>query len=165
LSKEDTRTDKSTYDSEYPFNKVTESWSGHQWQVDDTPGKERVFGRSSAGTFIEVSSDGKVAIVTVGDMKVANKAGVTLSIDENNDVKISGHNRMMVAGGAHIEVAGDAGIAVGGDTAIAAVGKVNIRAAASYLGVDGDLNINAGGRINIKAAGNITVKGAKIFLN
>jgi hypothetical protein len=165
MAKENTRSDKSTYNAQYPMNQVWETPSGHQLQVDNTPGHERIFIRHSSGTFMEMSADGKVQTFTVGDSKTTNKAGVTLTIDENNDVKISGHNRLMCSGGAHIEVAGDAGIAVGGAVALVGMGPVNIRAKSAYLGTDGDLNINAGGGINMKAAGNVTVRGANIFLN
>lgn len=165
MAKEDTRSDKSTYNSKYPYNKPSESWSGHQIQIDDTPGHERIFIRHSSGTFYEISADGKVQQMSVGDSKTYNKAGVTITVDENSDSKTEGHSRTQSGGGIHIEVAGDAGIAVGGDTAIVAMGKANIRAASAFLGVDGDLNVNAGGGINIKAKGNIKMNGAKIFLN
>jgi len=163
--KQTTRTDKSSYEAEYPFNKVFETPGGHQFQFDDTPGKERFFWRHPSGNFMEVSHDGKQHSVTVGDSKSYAKGGVTLSIDENNDVKMSGHNRIMMQGGGHIEVAGDAGIAVGGATALVAMGPVNMRASSGYMGFDGDLNVNASGGINIKAAGNMTLKAARIDLN
>lgn len=171
--KQTTRTDKSGYDAQYGYNQVFESPAGHQVQIDNTPGHERMFVRSSAGSYVEVSHDGKVIAHAVGDMKLYNKAGLSITADENGDIKISGHARLIVGGGAHIEVAGDAGIFCGGDLAASVMGKANIRASQTYLGTDGDLNLNVGGNMamNVKgtttlvSGGDTTVKGATIQLN
>lgn len=163
--KEDTRSDKSSYNAQYGYIQVIETPAGHQIQIDNTPGHERLFWRHSSGTYTEVSADGKVVNFAVGDVKNYNKAGTTFTIDENGDIKFSGHGRIMVGGGAHIEVAGDAGIFVGGDTALASMGAANIRASSAILATDGDIGINAGGAINVKAAGNINMNGATINLN
>lgn len=163
--RETTRSDETSYNAKYPMNQVMTTPAGHQIQVDNTPGHERIFIQSSGGTFMEWSADGKSQSVVVGDQKTVNKGGVTLTIDENNDVKISGHNRMMVGGGAHIEVAGDAGVMVGGNMAAAVMGALNARCKKAYVGADGDVNMNAGGNINIKAKGKFTVKASSIHLN
>jgi hypothetical protein len=171
--KQDTRSDESSYEAKYPYNHVWESWGGHQIQWDDTPGKERFFMRHSSGTYQEISSDGKNVSFTVGDSKSYNKGGVTFTVDENNDVKMTGHSRMVVGGGAHIEVAGDAGIMVGGDTAMVGMGKVNMRAKSMYMGVDGGMSMNVGGNMTMKVKGNTnmetkgthTMKGQQIQMN
>lgn len=158
MAREDTRTDESSYDAQYPYNKVWETLSGHQIQFDDTPGKERIFIRHASGTYTEISADGKVISYAVGDSKSYNKAGVTFTVDENGDIKMSGHQRIVVGGGAHIEVAGDAGVFAGGDLAAAVIGKANIRAKSMYMGTDGDMNMNVGGNLNIKAKGTVTTE-------
>lgn len=156
--REDTRTDQSSYDAKYPFNKTFETLSGHQVQFDDTPGAERLFIRHASGTYMEISADGKVINYTVGDSKSYNKAGVTFTVDENGDVKMSGHQRLLVGGGAEIEVSGDCGVFAGGDLAAAVMGKANIRAKQAYLGTDGDININSQGNMNIKVKGKTTME-------
>lgn len=163
--KQDTRTDDSTYNAQYGYIKVIETPSGHQIQYDDTPGNERFFYRHPSGTYTEISSDGKVVNFNVGDSKTYHKSGFSFTIDENGDMKISGHSRMIVGGGAHVEIAGDAGIFAGGDVAIATMGAANIRAKSAYLGTDGDLNINVGGTMNVKAAGDINMNATNIKLN
>lgn len=156
--RQSTRTDDSTYNAQYPYNQVTETPAGHQWQVDNTPGHERVFFRHSSGTYTEISSDGKVVNFSVGDSKTYGKAGWSMTIDENGDVKMTGHSRFVVGGGAHIEVAGDAGVFAGGDMAAAVMGKANIRASQAYIGTDGDMNMNVGGNMNMKVAGGTTME-------
>lgn len=165
MSRHETRSDPSTYDAQYGLIQVFETPAGHQIQLDNTPGAERMFIRHSSGSYMEMSADGKVTSFTVGDKKDYSKAGVTLTIDENNDIKISGHNRLICGGGSHVEVAGDAGVAVGGDVALVGMGKLNMRAKSVYLGSDGDININSGGQINIEASGQIIQRGQHIHLN
>lgn len=160
-----TRNDESSYDGEYPYVQVTETPAGHQWQVDNTPGSERVFFRHKKGTYIEISDDGSSVVFNVGDSKIYNKSGLTLTTDENGDIKIGGHGRLLVGGGLHGEVAGDSGLVIGGDLAIAGMGKVNVRGQSFYFGSDGSLNINVQGAINIKAGGDIKINGATIRLN
>lgn len=164
--KKDTRTDDSTYDSQYGLNHVTEYPGGYQVQIDSTPGAERMFSRHPSGSYTEISSDGKTIHFNVGDTKTYMKAGFSLTVDENGDIKISGHSRVIVGGGSHIEVAGDAGIFVGGDTAISSMGKVNVRASSVYVGSDSNININAAANMEIKAGGDINMKsGGKIYMN
>lgn len=164
-NRETTRSDKNSSKTEYGLNQVFETPSGHQIQLDNTPGNERIFIRHSSGTYMEMSADGKVTSFTVGDQKNYNKAGVTFTVDENSDVKMSGHNRIVTGGGLHSEIAGDLGAAVGGDLALVGMGKVNMRAKQVYFGSDGSLNIRCGGNLNIEADGDIVMRGAKIHLN
>jgi len=159
----ESRSDPSSNESEYPYNKVFSSWTEGVLHIDDTPGEARWFYRHSSGSYGEWSSDGKVVHFTVGDIKNYGKGGVTFTVDENNDVKISGHNRLLVGGGAHIEVAGDAGIAVGGTTALVGMGKVNVRSKFMYLSSDQDMNFNCGGNCSMKVKGTMTTEaGEKI---
>lgn len=163
--KQDTRTDESTYDAKYGYIQVMETPSGHQVHYDNTPGAERFFYRHPSGTYTEISSDGKVVNFNVGDAKTYSKAGFSFTVDENGDMKISGHSRMIVGGGAHIEVAGDAGVFAGGDVGLVGMGAVNIRAKTGYIATDGDMNMNVGGEMNVNAKGDIVMKGANIRLN
>lgn len=158
------RTDKSDI-GDYPYVQVFETSAGHEVHFDNTPGKERIYIAHSSGTYQEWSADGKVTSYTVGDSKHYGKGGVTMTIDENNDLKISGHNRILVGGGAHIEVAGDAGIAVGGDTMLMSMGNLNAHVNNIYLGAKGNMNFNISGEINMKAAGNMNLKASNINLN
>ena len=159
------RTDKSTYEAEYPFNKVFETPGGHQFQFDDTPGKERFFWRHPSGNFMEVSHDGKAHNVNVGDHKSYNKAGTTTTTDENSDSKTSGHSRSLSGGGTHSETGGDTGSFSGGDVATVIMGKNNMRCASQYCGTDGDSNENVGGAKNTKVKGQYAQNAAKISLN
>ncbi len=164
-NRETTRSDKSSYKGEYGLVQVIETPAGHQIQMDNTPGNERIFIRHSSGTYVEMSADGKVTTYAVGDQKNYNKAGVTNTVDENLDSKVSGHSRQVMGGGGHLETAGDFGAAIGGDLALVGMGKVNMRAKQIYMGSDGSMNINCQGDLNIKAGGQVKINGSQIFLN
>jgi len=164
VKKQDTRTDESSYNAEYPYNQVIETPAGHQIQIDNTPGHERIFIQHSSGTYQEISADGKVINFAVGDVKNYNKAGMTMTIDENGDFKMTGHTRMLVGGGLHAEIAGDTGIMTQA-LALALMGALNLRATNIYMASDGSMNINVAGGINIKAGGDIRINGATINLN
>jgi len=46
------------FDSKYPYNHVTVTESGHIYEMDDTPGKERIHEYHSSGTFTEIYPKG-----------------------------------------------------------------------------------------------------------
>lgn len=49
----------SSYNSKYPFNKVTSTQSGHIIEIDDTPEHERIHVYHKSGSYSEISSNGK----------------------------------------------------------------------------------------------------------
>ena len=53
--------------SKYPYNHVTETESGHVFEVDDTLGAERIHEYHRAGTFYEVQPTGDKVTKVVGD--------------------------------------------------------------------------------------------------
>ncbi len=67
--------------SEYPFNQVQETVSGHVIEQDDTPGGERVLIKHRTGAGVEMRADGSVIIsavnnkieVTGGDQTVISR--------------------------------------------------------------------------------------------
>ena len=52
--------------SQYPYNHVFESESGHVMEVDDTPDKERLLRYHKTGTFEEIHPDGQRVVKVVG---------------------------------------------------------------------------------------------------
>ena len=136
------RVNKTTYKTEYPFNRVMMTRSGHEIHWDDSPGSERIRIAHKDGTYWEISPGGKSVTYTVGSRQDYNKSGVTITVDENHDIKIAGHQRVNVGGGSKITVAGDADLVVGG-SAHTVVGG-NMRSA-----VAGDLQLAVAGSGNI----------------
>ena len=130
------------------FNRVEKTVSGHQFEVDDTVGNERIKRRHTAGTYEEWDADGGRTVVVVG---------------HNYSAHLSG-NSIVVHGACNITVAGDCNLQV----------EKSLRAEAEdiYLNSRKSMNISAGttmsletredgGGIGIVSAGeyNLTVKG------
>lgn len=101
--------------SEYPFNQVQETQSGHIIEIDDTPGGERIMIRHRTGAGVELRSDGSVLIssrnqkieVTGGDHTTIVEGEGKLIYKGNLTLQVSGDLNMNVDGNYNLNVAGD----------------------------------------------------------
>ena len=93
--------------SEYPFNQVQETISGHVIEQDDTPGGERVLIKHRTGAGVEMRADGSVVISAVN-----NKVEVT---GGDQTVIVEGHGNLVYNGNLNLKVTGDYNIDVGGN--------------------------------------------------
>lgn len=145
----DPRHPSTSYNAEYPYNRVTVTESGHMIEMDDTPGHERIRYAHRTGTYWEISPDGrKVELVVANDYRYV-KGGLTLTIDNNSDVKIAGNHRLSIGGDAHIEIAGKASVAVSGDAAIAVAGNMaTIVGGDAFNKVYGNMTTKVDGMVN-----------------
>lgn len=96
------------YKAEYPFNEVFESKSGHIFEIDDTPGNERLHKYHKSGTYEEIDKDGTVVTkivkdnytIILGDNYV-NVEGTTKICCENNaDITLLGSINNIISTGA-----------------------------------------------------------------
>ena len=102
----------SPYAAQFPYNKVQQTESGHVFELDDTPGAERVHLFHRSGSFIEFHPNGTVVYknlkdgysVTMGDhhIKVGGKCHIavdshaTLYVEGNVDVQSEGNVSVQV---------------------------------------------------------------------
>ena len=101
--------------STYPLNHVHVSESGHLFEIDDSPGAERIHQYHRTGTFVEVQPNGTRSTKVVGkdyeivisDKKVKIEGKMTVSID--------GDAKLLVKGNHYTEVGGDQYVIVYGD--------------------------------------------------
>ena len=100
--------------SQYPYNQVQETPSGHVIELDDTPGGERILIKHRTGAGVEMRADGSVIIssknqrveVTGGDQttivegegKLVYKGNLTLRVDGDFNVDVGGNYNIKVAG-------------------------------------------------------------------
>ncbi len=154
---EHNRLPRSTANTKYPYNQVIVTESGHEIHLDNTPGAERIRIAHRTGTYVEIGPDGRKVEFTVGNHHQYDKGGVTLTVDENQDVKITGHQRLLVGGGSHIEVRGDANMVVGGSSHSVVGGNLHAAVAGNmYTGVHGNLSTNVRGNHHIIVHGDTT---------
>jgi hypothetical protein len=93
--------------SQYPYNHVFESESGHIAEIDDSPNAERLFRQHTSGTFEEIHPDGSKVVKIVGDNYeiIAGKSNVSITGDVN--LTVTGNVRELIKGDYHLEVEGD----------------------------------------------------------
>lgn len=104
---------ESDYRGEYPYNKVSSSDSGHFFEMDDTPGNERVRLQHRTGTFTEIQANGQRITKVFGK-------DYYISISDNN-IEVGGNVNLTVVGSVNMDVSGDVNQIVQGDI----VQKVN----------------------------------------
>lgn len=132
----------SSFKGEYPFNKVTQTESGHIIEIDDTPGSERLHIYHRSGTFVEIDSNGSI-------IKRATGSSYEI-VDRNGKIAIAGKADVSVNGACNIYVGNDANIEVDGDT---------------NLTCHNDITAQAGGTLNLSAVEEINVTSKNININ
>jgi hypothetical protein len=100
-----------SYAAESPYNNVTATESGLLWEMDDTPGAERIHICHRTGTHIELRPDGSAKYVSKGA-----RQDVTVA---DHEIIVNGDYKITVAGGANIyvrngafEIQADKGLAI-----------------------------------------------------
>jgi hypothetical protein len=121
----------SKYATKPPYNNVTETIA-HVFEMDDTPGAERIHLNHKANTFFEIAPDGSMVTKVQGD-------NFSIYIKDNN-----------------VHVKGVCNIVVDGDTNIQVGGKVTGTAASWNL--TGDINVTG----KITASGDVVGGGISL---
>jgi hypothetical protein len=132
----------SQYNARIPYNRVTETESGHVFELDDTPGYERIHLNHKANTFFEIAPDG---------------SKVTKVVGKNYEVYLSDNN-VHVKGTCNITIDGNANLYVKGNV----VEKVNGNVTQT---VGGNFNSSVSGNYTLNVGGDIFVTGKTINLN
>jgi hypothetical protein len=128
------------YAAQFPYNKVTQTESGHIVEYDDTPGAERIHIFHRSGSFIEMHPDGKVVYKSMGN-------GFLISMADQN-----------------IKVKGTCNISVDGDANIYAKGQMNLQSDSDInVNTKKDFNVYAT-NVNLRAKKNAILDGLKIDL-
>jgi predicted chitinase len=129
--------------AQYPFNKVTETESGHVIELDDTPGNERTHYFHRSGTFTEIDANGTTVNQIIGD---------NYSIMERNGyVYVKGSCNLTVEGQINIKCNSDVNLEVNGDANCAFHNDVTV-------GVANDLNFNVGNNFNLSIGGDYNLE-------
>lgn len=138
----------------YPYNHVTQTESGHSFEMDDTPGAERIRLQHRTGSFMEFNALGDTTIKILGN-------GYEI-IAGNKNVEVTGHCNLTVKGDCNLDVTGDFNQQVLGDYNLYVQGEYNLRATGE-IWVNGDddviisANENFGGSVRINASDNVYI--------
>ena len=142
---------ESAFRGAYPYNKVTQTESGHIIEVDDTPGSERLHIYHRSGTYIEIDANGSVVRRTRGSSYEIIDRNGKISIAGRADISVNGACNIFVGNDANIEVEGDTNITCYNDITAQAGGKFNLSAVDEFNITSGNVNIEAYYTMNQKA--------------
>jgi hypothetical protein len=106
------------YATQFPYNRVQQSASGHVIEIDDTPGAERVHIFHRSGSFIEFHPDGSVVYKSMKDGYLISMA--------NQFVKVNGKCHVAVDGGVTVYCKGNIDLQADGDINVQAKGDYNV---------------------------------------
>jgi lysozyme len=170
------------YNPEYPYDVATVTESGHVFELDDTPGSERIHAAHRSGSFYEYYPTGTLVekitksryTIVMADDYVHVMGDVNLTVGAGVYIKVAGDAVIEVGNDASMNVAGDFNTSVGGgfnvkaqsinleaeeditlisDTQfLTAAATLDITSAATTFGSDGDMNITGSGHVNMQAA-------------
>lgn len=106
---------ESQYNAKIPYNRVTQTEAGHVFELDDTPGAERIHLHHKANTFFEIAPDGSKVTKVVGDNyevylsdnNIHVKGACNITVDGNANLYVKGNVQEKVDGNYTLNVAGD----------------------------------------------------------
>ena len=145
------------YSAEYPYNKARETESGHSFEMDDTPGVERVHLAHRAGSFVEFYPSG-----TKIEKIVKNNYRIVMSDDH---LYVAGKVNVVLESNAHIKVVGDCYLQVENNLDTKVSGSMNVSVAQAFNLKANILNLDIA-NTSIIAANNqyVTIKD-KLLIN
>jgi len=128
----------------YPFNNATSTPSGHAFELDDTPTRERIRLQHRTGTFIEMHPNGDEVHKVYGD-------GYEITIkDKNILIGASGKGNLTV------EIKGDVYMNVHGNYIHNVEGDYELTVKGHYTtAVEGQISTNSKGKQVISSAGRL----------
>ena len=147
---------------QFPYDHATITESGHSFEFDDTPGRERIrlqhggAQTNGVGTFFEIQSDGTRINKIVGDNYEIVAA--------NNNVIISGVCNITIEGNSIVHVKGDKYEKVDGDYYLEVGGKLSQTVAdTSSILSNGDMTVGCGnpitGRMKLATGDHLYLQG------
>lgn len=144
----------SDWDAKYPLNQVIATESGHTFEMDDTPGAERIRIQHRTGTFTEIQSNGQQIYKIIADKYEIVAA--------NNNVLIKGVCNVTIEGDSVLNIKGDAYAQIEKNLYQTVLGDAKITAKTAKIQSEGDIDIIAGsatGEITLTAAGGVNING------
>jgi muramidase (phage lysozyme) len=150
------------YAAQYPFNRVTETASGHSIEIDDTPGAERIMIWHRSGSFLQIDSRGTKLDKTASDKYDVTKDNHHVYIGGRSIVTIEGDSHVIVKGNKTEEIFGDYRQMIHGNHELSVAGQLNLNSSEEIQARGAKIRIEANvENVNIKSAKNMNVESAK----
>lgn len=154
---------ESPYRAQYPYNKVTQTESGHIVEIDDTPGSERLHIYHRSGTFVEIDANGSIVKRTVGSSYEIIDRNGKIAISGRADISINGACNIFVGQDANIEVEGDVNLTCHNDITAQAGGTFNLSAKEEFNITSGNVNVEAYYDMSIKSGRELNMHSGNVL--
>lgn len=168
--------------SQYPYNKVEQSLSGHVKEIDDTPGAERLMEMHKSGTFVEIHPDGSRVtkifgedfMVILDDHNLFVGGSLNITVDGNVNMMVKGNLKTKVSGNLETIVHGDMTTRVTGKTTLYSKDDIDFQTSGNIynrsdkeikLQSEKDFSIKSGGTSKLKSKGRTYIDGSRIDFN
>lgn len=146
------------FQAQYPYNHVRETESGHTFELDDTPGNERISLFHRSGTYFEMYADGSSIYntsknsynVTHGSSNTYINGSSTLEIDKGMSILVNSKNG---ANGLILTVGSGGNI------------NINVSAGNVNLNVTGDMHQKISGDYLLEVGGQAKITASRLDLN
>ena len=152
------REEKKRVGSEYPYNQVRETESGHILEYDDTPFAERIHEYHRTGTFYEIDADGNKVTRVVGSNYEVIAGSEFVNIKGSCNLTIDTNCNTYIKGNWNIQVDGDVTEVIKGNHSETISGTQSSN-------VTGNVSETYSGDQNTTVSGNIDIRGERIDLN
>tara|TARA_Y100001970_G_scaffold84442_2_gene106589 strand:- start:234 stop:1307 length:1074 start_codon:yes stop_codon:yes gene_type:complete len=152
------REEKKRVGTEYPYNHVRETESGHILEYDDTPFAERIHEYHRTGTFYEVDADGNKVTRIVGSNYEVVAGSEFVNVKGDCNLTVDSNCRTYIKGNWDIQVDGDKTVVVKGNHSETVSGTQS-------SSVSKDVTESYGANQNTTASDNIDIRGKRIDLN
>ena len=142
----------------YPYNNVTQTESGHTFEMDDTPSQERVRIQHRTGTFIEMHPNGDEVHrvygtgyeITVKGKNVQINGVCNVTINGDSNVHITGNKVERIDGNYDLQVTGNMIARCSGSSGMQLLSDSDMTIA-SNSGPTGAMYISAGDHLYLSA--------------
>lgn len=88
-----------SYNAKYPFNNVRATPAGHLFEMDDTPGHERIQLFHRSGARIELRPDGSVQYISAKSRQDVTLGDNLVSVHGDYNLSVGGKGRIRISGG------------------------------------------------------------------
>lgn len=137
------------YNAQYPYCHTTQTESGHLFELDDTPGAERVLLMHRKDTFVEMDAEGNFRIHAYGVGEVL--VDLELNVECKGNVNIYSHGKTTVYAEDNIDMQSDK--------------DVRIRCKNFRVEAEDNIDEICGGTMKLDAGSNIDADAPRIDLN
>ena len=153
----------------YPYNQANETESGHVFELDDTPGSERVHIAHRSGSYVEWFPTGsKVEKITKSNYQIVMAddhlhvmGRVMITVDSDALIRVKGDVVLEGGGKMTANIAGDVDFSVGGGFNVKAK-SVNFDTSGDASIIAGSVHLTSSGDLNLKGGGNANLEGSDV---